>query len=38
MMANKTAHVVEQVGVFTPKMLATGDLGPGEMGLHHRPP
>ena len=32
MMANKTAYVVEQVGVFTPKMIATADLGPGEMG------
>jgi GTP-binding protein LepA len=32
MMSNGAAHVVEQVGVFTPKMVPTGDLGPGEMG------
>ena len=32
MMSNKVAHLVEQVGVFTPKMIATADLGPGEMG------
>ena len=32
MMANGHAYVVEQCGVFTPKMVATGDLGPGEMG------
>jgi GTP-binding protein LepA len=32
MMARGTAHVVEQVGVFTPKMLPVDDLSPGEMG------
>jgi GTP-binding protein LepA len=32
MMAKGSTHVVEQVGVFTPRMEATGDLGPGEMG------
>jgi len=32
MMSNGAAHVVEQVGVFTPKMVPTEDLGPGEMG------
>ncbi len=32
MMANKTTHHVEQVGVFTPKMLPMDELGPGEMG------
>ena len=32
MMANGARHVVEQCGVFTPKMIATDDLGPGEMG------
>ena len=32
MMANKTTHNVEQVGVFTPKMVPVGELGPGEMG------
>jgi GTP-binding protein LepA len=33
MMSNGAAHNVEQVGVFTPKMIPTGDLGPGEMGF-----
>ena len=33
MMSNGAAHSVEQVGVFTPKMVPTGDLGPGEMGF-----
>jgi GTP-binding protein LepA len=32
MMSNNAAHIVEQVGVFTPKMIPTDDLGPGEMG------
>jgi GTP-binding protein LepA len=32
MMSNNAAHLVEQVGVFTPKMIPTDDLGPGEMG------
>ncbi|MBV8915682.1 MAG: elongation factor 4 [Acetobacteraceae bacterium] len=32
MMSNGAAHQVEQVGVFTPKMISVGDLGPGEMG------
>ncbi len=32
MMSNNAAHAVEQVGVFTPKMVPTDDLGPGEMG------
>ena len=32
MMSNGATHAVEQVGVFTPKMIATDDLGPGEMG------
>ena len=32
MMSNGAAHPVEQVGVFTPKMIPTEDLGPGEMG------
>src|SRR3982075_2271662 len=32
MMAKGSTHVVEQVGVFTPRMVATDDLGPGEMG------
>ena len=32
MMSNGAVHQVEQVGVFTPKMVSTGDLGPGEMG------
>ena len=33
MMSSGTAYVVEQVGVFTPKMVQTDDLGPGEMGF-----
>src|SRR6195952_295882 len=33
MMSNGATHDVEQVGVFTPKMVPTGDLGPGEMGF-----
>jgi GTP-binding protein LepA len=33
MMSNGAVHSVEQVGVFTPKMVPTGDLGPGEMGF-----
>ncbi len=32
MMALGSVHTVEQVGVFTPKMIPVDDLGPGEMG------
>src|SRR4051812_26168976 len=32
MMSNGAVHTVEQVGVFTPKMVAVESLGPGEMG------
>jgi len=32
MMSSGAAHQIEQVGVFTPKMVSVGDLGPGEMG------
>ena len=32
MMSNNSAYSIEQVGVFTPKMVAVDDLGPGEMG------
>ncbi|MFL5289499.1 MAG: translation elongation factor 4 [Rhodopila sp.] len=32
MMSTGAAHQIEQVGVFTPKMVAVDDLGPGEMG------
>ena len=32
MMARGSTHLVEQVGVFRPRMSAVGDLGPGEMG------
>ncbi len=32
MMAKGSVHHVEQVGVFTPKMVPVDDLGPGEMG------
>jgi GTP-binding protein LepA len=33
MMSSGAAHSVEQVGVFTPKMIPTDDLGPGEIGF-----
>ena len=32
MMSTGAAHQVEQVGVFSPKMVPVADLGPGEMG------
>ena len=32
-MATGSAHEVDRVGVFTPKALLTGELGPGEMGF-----
>ena len=32
MMARGTVHNVDQVGVFTPRMVVMEDLGPGEMG------
>src|SRR5882757_330925 len=32
MMSTGAVHQVEQVGVFTPKLAATDDLGPGEIG------
>jgi GTP-binding protein LepA len=32
MMSTGAVHNVEQVGVFTPRMISTDDLGPGEMG------
>jgi GTP-binding protein LepA len=33
MMSNGAVHTVEQVGIFTPKMIAAESLGPGEMGF-----
>jgi GTP-binding protein LepA len=33
MMSTGAAHLVEQVGVFSPKMIPTEDLGPGEIGF-----
>jgi GTP-binding protein LepA len=33
MMSTGAAHVLEQVGVFTPKLVAVDDLGPGEIGF-----
>ncbi len=33
MMSTGAAHQIEQVGVFSPKMIPTDDLGPGEMGF-----
>jgi GTP-binding protein LepA len=32
MMAKGSVHTVEQVGVFSPKMVVLDDLGPGEIG------
>ncbi len=32
MMSTGAVHMLEQVGVFTPKLVAVDDLGPGEMG------
>ncbi|MBW8269197.1 translation elongation factor 4 [Caldovatus aquaticus] len=32
MMSTGAVHTVEQVGVFTPKMVAVEELGPGEIG------
>jgi GTP-binding protein LepA len=32
MMSTGAVHNVEQVGVFSPKMIPTDDLGPGEIG------
>ncbi|MBF0247848.1 MAG: elongation factor 4 [Alphaproteobacteria bacterium] len=32
MMSNGSSHLVDQVGIFTPKIVKTGELGPGEMG------
>ena len=33
MMSNGSVHTIEQVGVFTPKMVPAASLGPGEMGF-----
>ena len=33
MMSNGATHTVEQVGVFSPKMIPTDDLAPGEIGF-----
>ncbi|TCH98737.1 elongation factor 4 [Roseococcus sp. SYP-B2431] len=33
MMSNGAVHTVEQVGIFTPKMIPRDSLGPGEMGF-----
>src|ERR1700760_1704087 len=33
MMSSDAVHIVEQVGVFTPKMVPMDDLGPGEIGF-----
>ena len=33
MMSTGAAHQVEQVGIFSPKMIPTDDLGPGEIGF-----
>ncbi len=33
MMATKAAYELDRVGVFTPKLVDTGELGPGEIGF-----
>jgi GTP-binding protein LepA len=33
MMSTGAVHVVEQVGVFTPRLVPVDDLGPGEIGF-----
>jgi len=33
MMSTGAVHQVEQVGIFSPKMIPTDDLGPGEIGF-----
>ena len=33
MMAAGTSHLVERVGIFSPKMTDVGELGPGELGF-----
>ena len=33
MMSNGAVHMIEQVGVFAPRMTPVDDLGPGEMGF-----
>ena len=33
MMATKAAYELDRVGVFTPKMVEMGELGPGEIGF-----
>src|SRR5271163_2080348 len=33
MMSSGAVHSVEQVGIFSPKMIPTDDLGPGEIGF-----
>ncbi len=33
MMATGAVHEVERVGIYTPKMETTGELGPGEIGF-----
>src|SRR6185312_3338440 len=32
MMAQGSTHLVDQVGVFSPRLTPVDDLGPGEMG------
>ena len=33
MMAAKTTHTIERVGIFTPKQTVVDELGPGQMGF-----
>ena len=38
MMGTGATHVVERVGVFSPKPTAVDELGPGEIGFISRVP
>ena len=37
MMGTNAAYDVDRIGVFTPKLTPVDELGPGEIGVHHRP-
>ena len=36
MMGTNAAYDVDRTGVFTPKLTPVDELGPGEIGCHHR--
>jgi len=37
MMNAGATHQVDRIGVFKPKQTEVAELGPGEIGYHHRP-